>query len=59
MFEISAASPGPGGCTHEHLKTLLDDTDTTELLFEAITSLARANARQYMGSFEKECAPFQ
>ena len=32
------ASPGPGGCTYEHLKTLLDDTDTMELLFEAITS---------------------
>ena len=94
------ASPGPGGCTYEHLKTLLDDTDTMELLFEAITSLARANvpveiaevlmgarltaltkpdggvrgiatgsslrrlvarilARQFMGAFEKECAPFQ
>ena len=37
------ASPGPGGCTYEHLKTLLDDTDTMELLFLAITSLARAN----------------
>ena len=37
------ASPRPGGCTYEHLKTLLDDTDTMELLFEAITSLARAN----------------
>ena len=94
------ASPGPGGCTYEHLKTLLDDTDTMELLFEATTSLARANvpieiaevlmgarltaltkpdggvrgiatgsslrrlvarilARQFMGAFEKECAPFQ
>ena len=37
------ASPGPGGCTYEHVKTLLDDTDTMELLFEAITSLGRAN----------------
>ena len=37
------ASPGPGGSIYEHLKTLLDDTDTMEFLFEAITSLARAN----------------
>ena len=34
------ASPGPGGCTYEHLRILLDDLDTFELLFEAATSLA-------------------
>ena len=38
MFEV----PGLGSCTDEHLELLLDDTDTMELLFEAITSLARA-----------------
>ena len=37
------ASPGPGGCTYEHLKMLLDEMDTVELLLEALTSLARAN----------------
>ena len=36
------ASPGPGGCTYEHLKALLDGTDTMELLFVAVTRLARA-----------------
>ena len=34
------ASPGPGVCSYEHLRVLLDDTDTMELLLEAITSLA-------------------
>ena len=28
------SSPGPGGCTYEHLKVLLDEVDTTEFLFE-------------------------
>ena len=37
------ASPGPGGCTYEHLRILLDDRDTFELLFEAATSLAQAS----------------
>ena len=36
------SSPGPGGCTYEHLRILLDDVVTTELLFEACTSLAQA-----------------
>ena len=36
------SSPGPGGCTYEHLKTLLDENDTTELLFGACSSLAQA-----------------
>ena len=33
--------PGPGGCTCEHLKILLDDTDTTELLMSACNILAQ------------------
>ena len=37
------ASPGHGGCTYEHLRILLDDLDTFELLFEAATSFARAS----------------
>ena len=37
------ASPGPGGCAYEHLKLLLEDIDTVELLLEAVTSLARAS----------------
>ena len=37
------ASPGPGGCTYEHLKLLLEDNDTVELLLEAVTSLERAS----------------
>ena len=36
------SSPGPGGCTYEHLKVLMDDQETLELLFEAATSLAQA-----------------
>ena len=37
------SSPGPGGCTHEYLKILLDDIDTVELLLEAVASVARAS----------------
>ena len=36
------SSPGLGGCTYEHLRILLDDAVTTELLFDACTSLAQA-----------------
>ena len=36
------SSPGPGGCTSEHLWALLDDVDTFKLLFEAASSLAQA-----------------
>ena len=32
------SSPGPGGCTYEHLKIMMDE----EVLFEAVTSLAQA-----------------
>ena len=35
-------SPGPG-CTCEHLRVLMDDQDTMDLLFEAATRLAQAN----------------
>ena len=34
-------SPGPGGRTYEHLKTSLDDTDTTELFLSVCNTLAR------------------
>ena len=37
------SSPGPGGCTYEHLRVLVDDQDTMDLLFEAATGLAQAN----------------
>ena len=36
------ASPGPGGCTYEQLRVLLNDSDTFELLLEAVTSLVEA-----------------
>ena len=36
------SSPGPGGCTYEHFNVLMDDVDTFELLYEAVTSLAQA-----------------
>ena len=29
---LRGSSPGPGGCTYEHLKMLLDEMDTVELL---------------------------
>ena len=32
------ASSRPGGCTYVHLRVLLDDSDTFDLLFEAVTS---------------------
>ena len=35
------SSPGPGGHTYEHLKILLDDTETTELLMSACERLAQ------------------
>ena len=36
------SSPGPGGCTCEHLKVLLEDSNTFDLLTEALNSLAQA-----------------
>ena len=49
------SSPRPGGCTYEHLKVLLDEVDTTELLFEVCCTVARARvppevARALMGA---------
>ena len=41
---------GPGGCTYEHLRILLDDPDTFELLFEAATSLAQAAVLRDIGA---------
>ena len=37
------SSPGPGGCTFEHLRCLLDETETTEMLHDAVCSFARAS----------------
>ena len=36
------SSPGPGGWTYEHLKGMLDDTDTFEWLLSACDSLSQA-----------------
>ena len=40
------SSPGPGGCTHEHLRVLLDEVGTVELLLEAASSVAQAKVPQ-------------
>ena len=40
------ASPGPGGCTYEHLRVLLDEVGILDLLFEAVSSLAQATVRK-------------
>ena len=37
------ASPGPGGCTYEHLKSFVEEVDLMELLFAAATCLAQAH----------------
>ena len=37
------AAAGPSGCTNEHLRVLLDDEQTTELLQQAAAKLARAD----------------
>ena len=36
------SSPGPGGYTYEHLRVLLDEVATFDLLLEAASSLAQA-----------------
>ena len=36
-------SPGPGGWTYEHMWVLLDDADTFNLFFEAVSSFAQAS----------------
>ena len=40
------SSHGPGQCTYEHLRILVDDVDTMEILIEAVTSLAQARVPQ-------------
>ena len=42
--------PGPGGCTYENLKTLLDESDTTDLLFGACASFAQAKVPEEVAS---------
>ena len=49
------SSPGPGGCTYEHLKVLLDEEDTAELLYDVCCTIAQAKvptevARVLMGA---------
>ena len=41
-LDSKGASPGPGGCTYGHLKSLIDDEELVGLLFAAATSLAQA-----------------
>ena len=45
MSSPRGSSPGSGGCTYEHLKMLMDDVDTFELLHEAGCSLRRLTDR--------------
>ena len=40
------SSPGPGGCTYEHLQVLLEDSNTFDLLIGALNSLAQATVPQ-------------
>ena len=44
------SSPGPGRCTYEHLRGLLDDAGTFDLFFEAISSLALATVPEEVGA---------
>ena len=49
------SSPGPGGCTYEHLKVFLDEEDTVELLHDVCCTSAQAKvptevARVLMGA---------
>ena len=49
------SSPGPGGCTYEYLKVLLDEADTAELLYDVCCTIAQAKvptevARVLMGA---------
>ena len=36
------SSPGPGGCTYEHLKIVLEEEEMFDLLLEAANSVAQA-----------------
>ena len=40
------SSPGPGGCTYEHLRVLLEEVATVEFLLEAASSLAQTKVPQ-------------
>ena len=44
------SSPGPGGFSYEHLKIMMDEEDTLELLYEAATSLAQAKVPSSIAS---------
>ena len=39
---LQGSSPGPGGCTYEHLRLLLDEMDTVEFPFEKLICFAQA-----------------
>ena len=43
---LRGSSPGPGGCTFEHLKALLEDSNAFDLLIEELNSLAQAAVPQ-------------
>ena len=44
------SSPGPGVFSYEHLKIMMDEEDTLELLYEAATSLAQAKVPSSIAS---------
>ena len=46
MSAPKGASPGPGGCTCEHLRVLLDEVGILDLPSEAVSSLAQATVPQ-------------
>ena len=44
------SSAGPGGCTYEHLKLMLDDTDSQELLLATCNLLAQGKVLVVIGT---------
>ena len=52
LASLRSALPGPGECTCEHLKILLDDTDTTELLMSACNILAQGKTTKHQKRFD-------
>ena len=44
------SSAGPGGCTYEHLKLMLDDTDSQELLLATCNLLAQVEVLAVIGT---------
>ena len=44
------SSAGPGGCTYEHLKLMLDDTDSQELLLATCNLLAQGKVLAVIGT---------